>query len=231
MKKRYGFATFFGILCVAIMGPARAGVIPFGFGGAAHGGVDVSIMAQTATIPGYDVEFVISNTSTGNGATVTGIYFESGWLDFFYSFGYSGATGGTRNLRLPADASMQEGTAGSGTTGWTTSMVSYETPGTKVWLGVEEGHSATIAFKLKNGTLADVQAAMGGGITNGDTVSDGTTSGDNIYGVSVRVQDLSPEDNYAEGHGLAGAEAIPEPASMVLFGLGTLAIFGKRRRR
>lgn len=235
-----------GIVCAGLAGGAFAGVANVDIvSGATHSGVNLSVTVQESSMAGYDFEFVIANMSTGNGAAITGIYIESGW-------GTSGLLSSSnldRNLSTTGDGALggvnfREGNGDpAGIAGWTDSLVSYDvrdsSPGMEaVWLGVDEGESARIAFQAGSSgvTLADLEAALG-------------TSGFNI---GIRLQDLFTSDNYVAGWGLAtldsagalpgGGEGdnggddngegtgVPTPTAAAA-GLALLAIAGYRRRR
>ncbi len=234
-----------GIVCAGLAGGAFAGVADVDIvSGATHSGVSLSVTVQESSMAGYDFEFIIANNSTGNGAAITGIYFEAGWAT-------SGLLSGSnleRNLSTTGDGALggvnfREGNGDpAGIAGWTDSLVSYDvrdsSPGMEaVWLGVDEGESARIAFQAGSSgvTLADLEAALG-------------SSGFNI---AIRLQDLFTSDNYVAGWGLAtldSAGALPgegdggdegetgEATSMptptaAAAGLALLAIAGYRRRR
>jgi MYXO-CTERM domain-containing protein len=234
-----------GIVCAGLAGGAFAGVADVDIvSGATHSGVNLSVTVQESSMAGYDFEFIIANNSTGNGAAITGIYFEAGWAT-------SGLLSGSnleRNLSTSGDGALggvnfREGNGDpAGIAGWTDSLVSYDvrdsSPGMEaVWLGVDEGESARIAFQAGSSgvTLADLEAALG-------------SSGFNI---AIRLQDLFTSDNYVAGWGLAtldsagalpgdggdegegdGGEAtsMPTPTAAAA-GLALLAIAGYRRRR
>lgn len=231
-------AMIAGVACVGAAGLASADTAPFDVvNGASHSGVDLSVTVQASDMAGYDFEFVINNTSTANGAAITGIYIESGWAN-------SGLLSGSafeRNLNTSdvagSGVNFLEGAASPDIDGWTDSLVSYEVGNTSagmaaVWMGVDEGESATIAFAAGNSgvTLEDLESALG-------------ASGFNI---GVRLQDLFMDDNYVEGWGLAsfegggvlppdtggggGATGVPTPTAAAA-GLALLGIAGFRRRR
>ena len=224
-----------GVLSVGTAGLASAATAGFDITGATHSGVDVSVTVQESSMAGYDFEFVINNNSTGNGAAITGIYFESGWA----SSDLLSGSAFDRNLSTSGNGPLggvtfSEGTNDPSIAGWSDSLVSYDvreaSPGMEaVWLGVDEGESATIAFQAGNSgvTLADLEAALGG-------------SGFNI---GIRLQDLFTSDNYVSGWGLASLESggqlpgdggdatgVPTPTAAAA-GLALLAIAGYRRRR
>ncbi|MEM9414868.1 MAG: hypothetical protein AAGA29_05245 [Planctomycetota bacterium] len=233
-----------GVACVGVSGLASADTAPFNIvSGASHSGVDLSVTVQASDMAGYDFEFVINNNSTANGAAITGIYIESGWADS----GLLSSSAFERNLNTSdvagSGVNFIEGSADPSVAGWTDSLVSYEVGMTSagmaaVWLGVDEGESATIAFAAGNSgvTLEDLESALG-------------ASGFNI---GVRLQDLFMEDNYVEGFGLAsfegggilpigdggdeggngdgGATGVPTPTAAAA-GLALLGIAGFRRRR
>ncbi|XAM01115.1 hypothetical protein OT109_06960 [Phycisphaeraceae bacterium D3-23] len=232
-----------GVACVSVAGLASADTAPFNIvSGASHSGVDLSVTVQASDMAGYDFEFVINNNSTDNGAAITGIYIESGWGDS----GLLSSSAFERNLNTSdvagSGVNFIEGSADPSIAGWTDSLVSYEVGNTSagmaaVWLGVDEGESATIAFAAGSSgvTLEDLESALG-------------ASGFNI---GVRLQDLFVSDNYVEGFGLAsfegggvlppdtgggdgggdgGATGVPTPTAAAA-GLALLGIAGFRRRR
>jgi len=232
-----------GIVSVALVGSAAAATAPVNIvQGANHADVNISLTVQESSLAGYDFEFVISNNSGGNGATITGMYFEAGWA----SSGLLSGSAFDRNLNLGGATYLESQVDPAVPDDWTSSLVSYEvresSPGmAAVWEGIEEGNAGTIAFVGGDGvTLADLEAALG---TNG-------------FNVSMRIQDLFTADNYATGWGLAelegggalpggdggtegnpggnggdgGAVGAPSPTAAAA-GLALLAIAGCRRRR
>lgn len=234
-------AMIAGVAAVSVAGLASAGTASFDIvSGSTHSGVDVSVTVQESSMVGYDFEFVINNNSTDNGAAITGIYFESGWAG-----GLLSGSAMDRNLSTTGNAlggvAFLEGANEPDVAGWGDSLVSYDvrmaSAGMEaIWLGVDEGESARIAFQAGSDgvTLADLEAALG-------------SSGFNI---GIRLQDLFVGDNYASGWGLAsfseggalpgeggegngdGGEAtgVPTPTAAAA-GLALLAIAGYRRRR
>ncbi|MFI4860643.1 MAG: hypothetical protein ACIAXF_08190 [Phycisphaerales bacterium JB063] len=243
MKSIITKALIAGVACVGVAGFASADTAPFNIvSGASHSGVDLSVTVQASDMAGYDFEFVINNNSTANGAAITGIYIESGWA----TSGLLSDSAFERNLNTSdvagSGVNFIEGSADPNVAGWTDSLVSYEVGMTSagmaaVWLGVDEGESATIAFAAGNSgvTLEDLEAALG-------------ASGFNI---GVRLQDLFVTDNYVEGFALAsfdsngtlppdtgnngdngdgGATGVPTPTAAAA-GLALLGIAGFRRRR
>ena len=226
-----------GAICVGTAGLASAATTGIDIvNGSTHAGVDLSVTVQESSMAGYDFEFVINNNSTGNGASITGIYIEAGWAS---SGLLSGSAFDRNQSATDSGENLMEGSSDPSIAGWSDSLVSYEVRESSagmdvVWEGIDEGESARIAFQAGSSgvTLADLEAALG-------------SSGFNI---GVRLQDRCSDDNYTNGWGLAtldggvapppgddggqGGEVTSAPTpTAAAAGLALLAIAGYRRRR
>lgn len=222
-----------GAVSLGTAGLASAGSANFSIvGGSGHAGMDFTVTVEESSRSAYDFDFVISNMSTGDGASITGIYFESGW-----------ATNGLLNskaysLRSGDDIDFDETTVGNAATpdgilSWGGSVNSYETDGSDMSDGIDEGESARISVIGANSgvTLADIEAALG-------------NSGFNI---ALRIQDMLANDANATAFGMTTlGDVSPAPTNggddqgevsgaptptAAAAGLALLAIAGYRRRR
>jgi len=215
---------------------ANAGTTHFGIdNGVNTGNVDISVTVQDSNLDGYDYEFVINNNSHCEGATVTGIYFESGWVSYF------GDSPFDRNLSLGGPPNFLEGEVDPNITGWVSPTVSYEVMVGNTAGRFDSGKSATVAFNAESDsiTLEMLENALG-------------TQG---FGVGLRLQELLADDPEATAWALAGLgnptqhtgceqggdlpddggdngepTAVPTP-SAALMGLALMGLTGMRRRR
>jgi MYXO-CTERM domain-containing protein len=155
--------------------------------GATNPGVDVSLTIQQSATPGYDYDFVVSNSSVMG--IVTGVYFEMDWNSMLGS----GTNAG--------DASLIKGTATPQIADWAGTKSSHvvDKVGHTVrisrgsthttWYddlsdGIQEGGSHVFSFTSSALSLADLESMLG---------TDG-------YGVAIRMQGLT-EDAQAKGWG------------------------------
>jgi MYXO-CTERM domain-containing protein len=220
---------------------ATAGTAPFNMvSGPSTAGIDVSLTVQQSATPGYDYDFVVSNSSLMG--VVTGVYFEVDWNSLL-----SGAGASQGNATLAA------GSATPDIPGWEGTKASHTTQVQRVrvrqgrflvdhWMdnlghGIQEGDSQVFSFAADTSevSLADLESMLG---------TDG-------YGVAIRMQGLT-QDQQAAGWGEAaereeevllvetiptgqGGEevevtAAPSPTAG-LAGLAILGLAGLRRRR
>lgn len=169
---------------------ATAGTAPFNMvSGATAPGVDVSLTIQQSSMPGYDYDFVVSNSSLMG--IVTGVYFEMDWNSMLGAANDSGP------------ATLLPGTHTPQIAGWegTKSSHTVEKKRVRKWVGrgyqdfyydnldhgVQEGDAQIFSFST-NGILSleDLESMLG-------------TEG---YGVAIKMQGLT-SDEQASGWGLA----------------------------
>ena len=169
---------------------ASAGTAPFSMvSGASAPGVDVSLTIQQSTVPGYDYDFVVSNSSVMG--IVTGVYFEMDWNGMINSVGLSSGPATLVSSNLTPQI-----------TDWTGTMESHtvEQYNSRQWVGrgykdfkyddindgILEGQSQVFSFTSSVLTLGDLEDMLG-------------TAG---YGIAIKMQGLT-EDEQAAGWGLA----------------------------
>ena len=169
---------------------ATAGTAPFNMvSGPTVPGVDVSLTIQQSSMPGYDYDFVVSNSSLMG--IVTGVYFEMDWNSMLGAANDSGPA-----TLLPGNHTPQ-------IDGWEGTKSSHTVEKKRVRKlvgrhyvdhhydnldhGVQEGDSHIFSFST-NGilSLADLENMLG-------------TEG---YGVAIKMQGLTA-DEQASGWGLA----------------------------
>ena len=216
---------------VSITAIAAAGLLATG---GANAGVDegynLPVHVQESQLNGYDFEFVIHNCSEE--VEITGIYFENGWEDFFSDDLFD------RNLRVdPGPLNFLEGTDSPDLSPWSSSTVSYETPGGLA--GVGPDGTATIAF-VSNGlsefSLEDLEAALGGDEGFGIALRTLSEGGNNYQFALVGEHDGCDDGGDGgggEGGGDGGGDGgvgVPSP-SAALMGLALIGMIGQRRRR
>ncbi|MEM1354025.1 MAG: MYXO-CTERM sorting domain-containing protein [Planctomycetota bacterium] len=223
------------LTCTVMTAAASAGTAPISIvSGASHDGVDLSVDIVSSTRTGYDYDFVINNASAAPGASVTGVYFESGWSSLISggSFGGSGLNAGTDSPAVSGWA----GSSSSYTVGQTVvssrtvfhgrSSTTYNTFGDDIAAGIQEGSSGVFSFS-SSASLADLEAALG-------------VAG---FNVGVKIQDVV-SDSQAAGWGLADSMPVQpdvDPTPVVVTsaptptaaaaGLALLGLAGLRRRR
>jgi MYXO-CTERM domain-containing protein len=170
---------------------ATAGTAPFNMvSGATAPGVDVSLSIQQSSTPGYDYDFVVSNSSLMG--IVTGVYFEMDWSGMLGAASDSGPA-----TLLPGNHTPQidgwEGTKSSHTVEKKSvrklvgrHYVDYHYD--NLDHGVQEGASQVFSFNAHSDflSLADLESMLG-------------TEG---YGVAIKMQGLTA-DEQASGWGLA----------------------------
>ena len=190
---------------------ASAGTAPFTITSDAPG-VDVGLIVQESNTPGYDYDFVVSNSSLMG--VVTGVYFESALKSVL---GEAKSTGDATLLESSQTAPI-DGWDGTGvaytvenTTVTTTSRqrvgrflrdvtVVTDTGDADLGQGLQSGESQTFSFSSDNISLEDLHALIG-------------TEG---YGVAIRVQGLDSEDEQAAAWGIVEAYEIPEQADVLV---------------
>eukprot|EP00752_Nemacystus_decipiens_P014119 g12555.t1 len=164
---------------------ASAATSPFNMvSGPTTPGVDVSLTLQESVMPGYDYDFVVSNSSLMG--IVTGVYFEMDWNSLLNNAGMS-----------HGDATLVGDTHSPEIDGWAGTKASHtvevkrvreraggsRSPFIDVYYdviedGILEGGSQTFSFNVGDGvSLEDLESMLG---------TDG-------YGVAIRMQGLSDE--------------------------------------
>ena len=224
---------------------AHAGTSPFNLvSGATAPGVDVSLTIQESVVPGYDYDFVITNSSLMG--IVTGVYFEVDWNSVLNGMGASSGP-----------ATLLTDTLSPSIGGWEGSLASHTVEQKRIrkWQnrryvdyyyenldhGIHEGDVQTFSFTADTGivSLADLEQVL---------ASDG-------FGVAIRMQGLT-SDAQASGWGeveemeeqqqllVVQASAITTPTqndppkitgapspTAALAGVAMLGFAGLRRRR
>ena len=235
-----------GLATTALTVAASAGTAPVSIvSGASHGNVDLTVSVQASSRAGYDYDFVVSNASGTPGASVTGIYFESGWASLISGGAFSGSGTLGSGSASPAIAGWS-GSAASYTVGTTTTYTyvnrrGWVATGTadNVDAGIQEGNSGIVSF-TSGSTLADLESALGGtgfnvGVKVHDVVGDKYAAG---WGLaqSMEVTQLTiVDDNTDQGGGGQGGGPVvaahaPTPTAAAA-GLALLGLAGLRRRR
>ncbi|MFK7789292.1 MAG: hypothetical protein AB8C95_07375 [Phycisphaeraceae bacterium] len=163
---------------------ASAGTAPFSMvSGATAPGVDVSLSVQQSSVPGYDYDFVVSNSSLMG--IVTGVYFEMDWNGMLNGAGESSGP-----------AALVSGSATPQIADWEGTKASHTVKKDRVRQrvgrhfvdflydnlldGIQEGESQTFSFTTDTNiiSLEDLQDMIG---------TDG-------YGVAVRMQGLTADE-------------------------------------
>lgn len=167
---------------------ASAGTAPFSMvSGVAAPGVDVSLTIQQSVVPGYDYDFVVTNSSLMG--IVTGVYFEMDWNSMLAG---NGMSSGPATLAPGADTpqiSDWEGTKSSHTVEAqaVTQRISRRTTVTKYYdnldHGVQEGQTQIFSFSTDTDiiSLEDLENMLG---------NDG-------YGVAIKMQGLTADEQAA----------------------------------
>ncbi|MBX2853172.1 MAG: hypothetical protein KTR15_15665 [Phycisphaeraceae bacterium] len=170
---------------------ATAGTAPFNMvSGPTTPGVDVSLTIQESSMPGYDYDFVISNSSLMG--IVTGVYFEVDWNSMLGGASSSGPATLLPGTHTPQIAGW-EGTKSSHTVEQKRvrklsgrHYVDYQYD--NLDHGVQEGDVQIFSFNAHSDILSleDLESMLG---------TDG-------YGVAIKMQGLT-QDEQASGWGLA----------------------------
>jgi MYXO-CTERM domain-containing protein len=233
----------------AMTAAASAGTTPVSIvSGATHGNVDLTVTVQASSQAGY-YDFVVSNASGTPGASVTGIYFESGWASLISGGAFSGS------------GSLNSGSSSPSIAGWTGSAASYTvgTTTTPIYQfvnrrgmvlvgtetvenidgGIQEGSSGIVSF-ASSASLGDLEAALGGsgfnvGVKIQDVISDKSAAG---WGLAqafpqqqpIEVVDGPTQDGGQGGYDVVKATSAPTPTA-ALAGLALMGLAGMRRRR
>jgi len=182
--------TLTAVALLAATTAAHAGTSPFSLvGGATAPGVDVSLTIQESVVPGYDYDFVVTNSSLMG--IVTGVYFEVDWNRMLTG---AGDSNGPATL-LPASLNPQ-------ISDWKGSKASHTVEQKRVrkWQnrryvdyyyenldhGIQVADVQTFSFTTDTSivSLADLERIL---------ASDG-------YGVAIRMQGLT-SDAQASGWG------------------------------
>ena len=224
---------------------ASAGTAPFNMvSGPTTPGIDVTLTIQESVTPGYDYDFVVSNSSLMG--IVTGVYFEVDWNSMLGAGTSSGP------------ATLLSGTQPADIAGWEGSKVSHTVATRTVtqWVGPRAPRKTVIQDNLDHG-IQEGDAHIfsfntGGAISLADLESMLGTDG---YGVAIKMQGLTA-DEQVSGWGEAGEReeellvvqtiatggdngggdddvevtAAPSPTA-ALAGLVVAGIAGLRRRR
>lgn len=185
--ERKALKTLTAAALLAATTAASAGTAPFSMvSGVATTGVDVSLTIQQSVVPGYDYDFVVTNSSLMG--IVTGVYFEVDWNRMLAG---AGTSSGPAAL-LPGSAIPQitdwKGTKGSHTVakqrvrqlvGRRYQDFYYD----NLLDGIQEGQEQIFSFTTDTSIISlDDLAEMVG--TNG-------------YGVAIRMQGLTAEEQAA----------------------------------
>lgn len=170
---------------------ATAGTAPFSMvSGATAPGVDVSLTIQESVTPGYDYDFVVSNSSLMG--IVTGVYFEVDWNSMLSGLGMS-----TGPATLIAD------NVNPNIDGWAGSTASHTTEveriRTRQGRGYVDNYYDNLDHGIQEGQTQVFSFASSGALSLEDLESMLATEG---YGVAIRMQGLT-EDEQAAGWGLA----------------------------
>lgn len=227
---------------------ASAGTSPVSIvSGASHGNLDLTVSVQASSVAGYDYDFIVSNASGTPGASVTGIYFESGWASLISG----GAFSGSGTLGSGSDSPVIAGWSGSTasyTVGTTTTLekvvvgrsISYVPTSTdNVDDGIQEGNSGIVSF-TSGATLADLESALGSagfnvGVKVQDVVGDKYAAGwglaQSMEVTQLTIVDNGPgQDGGDQNGGPVVAAHAPTPTAAAA-GLALLGLAGLRRRR
>lgn len=227
---------------------ASAGTSPVSIvSGASHGNVDLTVSVQASSVAGYDYDFIVSNASGAPGASVTGIYFESGWASLISGGAFSGSGTLGSVSASPAIAGWS-GSAASYAVGTTTTTnkvvvgrrVTYVASSTdNVGDGIQEGNSGIVSF-TSGATLADLESALGGagfnvGVKVQDVVSNAQSAGWGLaQSMPVTQQIIVDNGGDQGGSGQTGGPVVaahaPTPTAAAA-GLALLGLAGLRRRR
>lgn len=226
---------------------ATAGTAPFNMvSGPTVPGVDVSLTIQQSSAPGYDYDFVVTNSSLMG--IVTGVYFETDWNSMLGAAASSGpATLVTGNRTPQID-------------GWEGTKSSHTVENKRVRKlvgkffrdfyydnldhGIQEGDVQIFSFNANSDvlSLADLENMLG---TEGYGVAikmQGLTADEQASGWGLAeereeelllVQSFAsvPQDGPTEGsNGPVQVTAAPTPTA-ALAGLAVAGIAGLRRRR
>ena len=234
------------LTCTALTAAASAGTAPVNIvSGATHGNVDLSVTVQSSSRAGFNYDFIISNNSGAPGASVTGVYFESGWASLIGGGSFAG-TG------------LNAGSASPSIAGWSSSAASYHvgqvvtgstvvfhgraksvhyTYGDNVAAGIQEGNAGIFSF-TSAASLADLESAMGNagfniGVKVQDVITDMQAAGWGLaQGMTSEQAPLVQEDQ--GGQGGSGDSTVvahaPTPTAAAA-GLALLGLAGLRRRR
>ena len=221
---------------------ATAGTAPFNMvSGPTTPGIDVTLTIQESATPGYDYDFVVSNSSLMG--IVTGVYFEIDWNSMLGAGTSSGP------------ATLLPGNLPAGIDGWEGSKASHTVEVKRVRKrvgrgykdyyydnldhGIQEGDAHIFSFNADDAiSLADLESMLG---------TDG-------YGVAIKMQGLTEDEqvsgwgeadereeellivqtiatgNDNDGGGDVKVTAAPSPTA-ALAGLVVAGIAGLRRRR
>lgn len=172
---------------------ASAGTAPFNMvSGPTTPGIDVTLTIQESTVPGYDYDFVVTNSSLMG--IVTGVYFEIDWNSMLAGVGASSGPAILLPGSQPADIDGWEGTHESHTTEVKRVRQSTLPRGYKDYYhdnldhGIQEGQSQVFSFTADTDILSleDLEELLG---------TDG-------YGVAIRMQGLT-DDEQVSGWGEA----------------------------
>ena len=222
---------------------ATAGTAPFDMvSGPTTPGVDVSLTIQESVTPGYDYDFVVSNSSLMG--IVTGVYFEVDWNSMLGA----GTTSGPATLiadDLSADIAGWEGSKASHT---------VEVKRVRQWAGrgyrdyyydnldhgIQEGEAHIFSFNADDAiSLEDLESMLG---TDGYGVAikmQGLTADEQVSGwgeAAEREEELLLVQTIAtsgdNGGGGSDIEVVSAPSpTAALAGLVVAGIAGLRRRR
>lgn len=227
---------------LAATSAATAGTAPFNMvSGPTTPGIDVTLTIQESVTPGYDYDFVVSNSSLMG--IVTGVYFEVDWNSMLGDSTSSGP------------AALVSGTESASIAGWEGSMASHTVEvervqkwagrGYKVYYydnldhGIQEGESHVFSFNTDGAiSLADLESMLG---TDGYGVAikmQGLTEDEQVSGwgeADEREEELLVVQTIATGGDNDGGDdvevtAAPSPTA-ALAGLVVAGIAGLRRRR
>ena len=169
---------------------ASAGTAPFSMvSGVTNPGVDVTLTIQQSTVPGYDYDFVVTNSSLMG--IVTGVYFEIDWDNMLSS---SGMSSGPASLVSSAlDPQILD---------WTDSKESHTVNQyiSRQWVG--RGYKDFIYDDINDG-IKEGQQQVFSFMSDVLSVTDlGNMLGTDGYGVAIKMQGLT-EDEQAAGWGEA----------------------------
>lgn len=234
------------LTCTALTAAASAGTAPINIvSGATHGNVDLSVTVQSSSRAGFDYDFIISNNSGAPGASVTGVFFESGWASLINggSFAGSGLNAGASSPAISGwSSSSASYTVGQVVTGTTTTFHGRfksvnHTYGDNVAAGIQEGNAGIFSFK-SGASLDDLESALGStgfnvGVKVQDVIADMQAAG---WGLAqaMPVQQVIIENEQPANEGGSSEQTVvahaPTPTAAAA-GLALLGLAGLRRRR
>jgi len=177
-------------------------------------GCEEVVGVLSATNPGR-IRFVSGSGTMAN----NNIFATSGGTDGFIGFYYKTSTAGLKlQLNLDGDTVGDTGSAGA----------TSELDGSPIVTTVGDGAWHLAEFDLDaSGWLAS--SGLGGG--HGGVVLDGNHSIDSIMISSFTTNATIDFDFVAKSDSGSIAALVPEPASLSLFGVATIAAFARRRKR